>query len=283
MQIINSIISLKKEINSFHQKKLSIGFVPTMGALHNGHASLLNKSRRENDKTILSIFVNPTQFDPKNEDFSSYPRDKKNDILLAKKENVDIIFLPTNKIIYPKGFCSYIITEGLTQTLCGRSRPGHFRGVTTVVGKLLNIVEPNVMYLGQKDAQQAAVLKQMVNDLNYPVKIKICPTVREKDGLAVSSRNIYLNTKQRKEAGYLYQSLRKASTAIKNGERSVAKINKLIRENIQKNTSGLIDYIECVHPENLQPVSQIKGKILIALAVKFAHARLIDNISVNSR
>lgn len=283
MQIINSIISLKKEIKLFRRKKHSIGFVPTMGALHKGHASLLKKSRRENDKTILSIYVNPTQFDLKKEDFSSYPRDKKNDILLAKKENVDIIFLPSNKIIYPKGFCSYIVTEGLTQTLCGRSRPGHFRGVTTIVGKLLNIVGPDSLYLGQKDAQQAAVLKQMVHDLNYPAKVRICPTVRERDGLAISSRNMYLTPEQRNEAVVLNQSLKKAAALIKNGERNVSRINGLITETIHKNTSGLVDYVECVDYHDLQPVPKIKGKILIALAVKFSRARLIDNIIINTQ
>ncbi|MBP9854268.1 MAG: pantoate--beta-alanine ligase [Candidatus Omnitrophica bacterium] len=283
MQIFNSIIPLKKKIKYFTQNELSIGFVPTMGALHEGHASLLRRSRRENDISILSIYVNPSQFDHKKEDFSSYPRDKKKDILLAKKENVDIIFLPSNKIIYPKGFCSYIVNEGLTQTLCGRSRPGHFRGVTTIVGKLLNIIQPNTVYLGQKDAQQAIVLTQMVKDLNYPCKVKICPTVREKDGLAMSSRNIYLSPSERKEASILYQSLKESAGLIKAGERKAQAITSFIRTNIQKNTSAVIDYVECVHTDNLQPIKQIKGKILIALAVKFSKARLIDNIMINTR
>lgn len=283
MIVIKTINSLKREVKRIKQKKLSIGFVPTMGALHSGHASLLNKSRRENDVSVLSIYVNPTQFHPKKEDFSSYPRDKKNDILLAKKENVDIIFLPTNRIIYPKGFCSFITTEGLTQTLCGQSRPGHFRGVTTIVGKLLNLVEPDAMYLGQKDAQQAIVLKQMAKDLNYPVKIIICPTIREQDGLAMSSRNVYLTPKQRKEATTLFQSLTKAKRLIGNGEKNARRIKQLIQDNIKSNTSGRIDYVECVDIDNLQPVKQIKGKVLIALAVKFSKARLIDNIVVTSR
>lgn len=283
MRIINSTKSLKKQINQFKQNNLTIGFVPTMGALHQGHASLLRKSRRENDISILSIYVNPTQFDIKKEDFSSYPRDKKNDILLAKKENVDIIFLPTNKIIYPKGFCSYITTEGLTSTLCGQSRPRHFRGVTTIVGKLLNLVEPDTMYLGQKDAQQAIVLQQMVKDLNYPVKVKICPTVREKDGLAMSSRNRYLTTTQRMEAPVLFQSLQIAKKIIGNGEKNSKSIKSFIRQQIRTKTSSRIDYVECVNIETLQPVKQIKGKMLIALAVKFSNARLIDNIVVTTK
>lgn len=283
MRIINSIKSLKKQIKQFKQKKLSIGFVPTMGALHQGHASLLRISRRENDISILSIYVNPTQFALKKEDFSSYPRDKKNDILLAKKENVDIIFLPTNKIIYPKGFCSYITIEGLTNTLCGQSRPGHFRGVATIVGKLLNLVEPDTIYLGQKDAQQAIVLQQMVKDLNYPSRVKICPTIREKDGLAMSSRNRYLTPTQRIEASVLFQSLQKARRLISNGEKNTLHIKNFIRECIRTKTSGRIDYVECVNIETLQPVKQIKGKMLIALAVKFSNARLIDNIVVTTK
>ena len=254
-----------------------------MGALHDGHLSLIQYSRRENQRTVLSIYVNPIQFDAKKEDFSSYPRPKKKDILLAKKENVDIIFLPTDRVMYPKGFSSFIATTGLTETLCGKSRPGHFRGVTTVVGKLLNMVQPTRIYLGQKDAQQAVVINRMIEDLNFPVKAVICPTVREADGLAMSSRNAYLSPQQRREAPFLYKSLTDARRRIHAGERRSAVIKRSIRGSITAHTGGVIDYVECVDLKSLQPVKYLSGKVLIAIAVKFAKARLIDNVIVQLR
>lgn len=282
MQIIKSFKSLRSQIHRLKTNHKSIGFVPTMGALHEGHLSLLRKSRRENDITVLSIYVNPTQFDPKKEDFSSYPSNKKTDISLAKGENVDIIFLPTTKQMYPEGFSSSIQTDHLTDSLCGRSRPGHFKGVTTIVGKLINLVSPDVMYLGQKDAQQAIVLAQMVKDLNFNTRIKICPTVRETDGLALSSRNQYLSIRHRQQAPVLYQALRRAKHQIRSGDVNSRRIKQSIRKMIEQ-TDGRVDYIECVDVKNLKPVNPLKGKILIALAVKFNSARLIDNIVVNVR
>ena len=277
MRIIKSIPSLRLSINNIKTQNRSIGFVPTMGALHKGHLSLIRKSRRENAITVVSIFVNRKQFGPR-EDFSSYPRSEKSDILLAKKEKVDIIFYPSEKEMYPTGFLTNIGVDRVTDILCGSTRPGHFQGVTTVVGKLLNIVTPNVLYLGQKDAQQAAVITRMITDLNIPVSVKVCPIVREADGLALSSRNRYLTSRQHNEASVIYQSLKQAKKKILTGERSTIKIINLIRKQIKKHSSCAIDYIACVDADSLIPLKRVKGKIMIALAVKFGRTRLIDNI-----
>lgn len=277
MRIIKSIRSLRASIKPLKAKNQSIGFVPTMGALHEGHLSLIRKSRRENNITIVSIFVNPKQFGPK-EDFSAYPRPEKNDILLAKKEKVDIIFYPSEKEMYPTGFLTSIEVDQITNILCGSSRPRHFRGVTTVVGKLLNVVTPRILYVGQKDAQQAAVLKRMVADLNFPVSIKVCPIMREADGLAMSSRNRYLTSRQRNEARVLYESLKQAKKKALAGKQSATATVNLIRKQIKKHSSGSIDYIACTDADSLIPLKHIKGRVIIALAVKFGRTRLIDNI-----
>ena len=279
MQIIKRVGVLRSLINREKEKKKRIGFVPTMGALHEGHLSLIRGSKKENGLTILSIFVNPIQFGPK-EDFKSYPRDQKKDIFLAKKGNVDIIFYPSIMEMYPSGYKTYIEVEDLSWTLCGRSRPGHFRGVTTIVAKLLNILSPDVIYLGQKDAQQCAIIERMVRDLNFPTKVKIMPTIRESDGLALSSRNQYLSAQQRKEAAILYQSLLLAKEKISKGVRSSSQIISLITKNIKRRTSGRIDYVECVDGSTLMPLKILRGKIIIALAVLFEKARLIDNVTV---
>ncbi|HQP12075.1 MAG TPA: pantoate--beta-alanine ligase, partial [Candidatus Omnitrophota bacterium] len=217
MKIITQAKTIQELSQKFRREGKTIGFVPTMGYLHDGHRSLLKACRRHNDISILSIFVNPTQFGPQ-EDFQSYPRDKKKDVLLAKKENVDIIFYPSEKMMYPGRYLTYIHVEKITATLCGASRPGHFRGVATVVGKLLNIVQPHRIYLGQKDAQQCVVIRQMVKDLNFPVQVRVLPTFREKDGLALSSRNAYLTAEERQEAPALYQALKMAREEIRRGE-----------------------------------------------------------------
>ncbi len=279
MQIIKDIKALREILTSARLQNKSIGFVPTMGALHEGHLSLIRRSKKENDLTVLSIFVNPMQFGPR-EDYRTYPRDKKNDCLFAKKEKVDIIFSPSVYEIYPLGYLTYINVEKIADILCGKSRPGHFQGVTTIVGKLLNIVQPQVLYLGQKDAQQCVVLKQMVRDLNFPVTVKILPTMREADGLAMSSRNQYLTRQGRQEATYLYKALKLAKTKILKGERHPTTIIKLMQSLIDKNTSGKIDYIACVDSATLAPLKILKGEILIALAVYFGKARLIDNMLV---
>ena len=276
MRIVKSVQSLRSSIKKYKDQNKTIGFVPTMGALHEGHLALIRKSRRENDIVIISVFVNPKQFGPK-EDFNSYPRPEKKDILLAKNEKVDIIFYPSEKEMYPTGFLTSINVEGITDVLCGASRPGHFQGVTTVIGKLINIVTPDVMYLGQKDAQQTIVLKRMTADLNFPVTVKICPTVREADGLAMSSRNRHLTARQRETATVLYKSLKNAKKRILAGERSSARIIRSMRAEIEKNSPGKIDYIACVNEDSLTPIKQLKGKVTITLAVKFGRTRLIDN------
>jgi len=251
-----------------------------MGDLHEGHRSLLRKSKLENDLTVLSIFVNPLQFGPQ-EDFRKYPRDKKKDEMLAKKEKVDIIFHPSEKEMYPASYLTYVENPALSQSLCGEFRPGHFKGVTTVVSKLLNIVTPDVLYLGQKDLQQAVVIQKMVADLNVPVKVKICPTVREKNGLALSSRNTYLTPQQKQEAAILYQSLQQARKLIQNGEHNPKVIVHTIKKMMQTTHISSIDYIECVQAADLTSLNVLKGNVAIALAVWFGRTRLIDNIFVS--
>jgi pantoate--beta-alanine ligase len=251
-----------------------------MGFLHEGHASLMRRSVKENDVTVLSIFVNPKQFGP-GEDLKNYPRDIKKDEKLAKKENIDIIFYPSVDEIYPTGYLTNVEVSGLSDKLCGASRPGHFRGVATVVLKLLNMVAPDVMYLGQKDAQQALIIRRMVEDLNVPVKVSVMPTVRETDGLAMSSRNSYLSPEERREAVVLHEALSRASHDIKAGERSASKLLQTIRRMITQQTAGTVDYVECVDTKSVLPVSKIAGEVLIALAVKFGRARLIDNLIIN--
>ncbi len=273
MQVVETIPSIRQLIQKAKAKNKKIGFVPTMGALHEGHLSLIRKSKKENDITVLSIFVNPTQFAP-TEDWTKYPRTLRQDILLAKKENVDIIFHPSAEEMYPEGYgegLTCVEVEKLGSILCGKFRPGHFRGVATIVGKLLNIVGPESMYLGQKDFQQTVVLKKMVDDLNFPVTIKVCPTIREQDGLALSSRNVYLTQTQRKEAPILFESLKQAKEQILKGERDLEKITQGIKKNIQKNSSGKVQYVECV---------SLERGVLIALAVFLGRTRLIDNIIV---
>jgi len=282
MKIISNIANIQKTIKACRRKGKTIGFVPTMGALHQGHLSLIRRSKKENDISVLSIFVNPAQFGPK-EDFQAYPRPTAHDTKLAKQEGVDIIFLPTPATMYPTGYLTFVNVENITDgVLCGKTRPGHFRGVATVVAKLLNIVTPDVMYLGQKDAQQCVVLKRLVSDLHFATRVTICPTVREPDGLAKSSRNQYLAPRQRQEASCLYQSLRLARKQIRNGNRDAAAIIMQMRRHIKNNSSGRIDYVACVDPETLQPLKTIKGKTLLALAVRFGRARLIDNVIVPS-
>ena len=281
MRVIRSVRSIQQFIKKAKLAGKAVGFVPTMGALHDGHRSLLRRCRRENDIVVLSIFVNPKQFGPK-EDFTKYPRRERADKKLAKEEKVDIMFVPSAKEMYPEGYLTYIEVEKMTQALCGKSRPGHFKGVTTVVGKLLNIVMPDVLYLGQKDAQQAAVLTRMVRDLNFPVLVKTCPTVREADGLAMSSRNQYLSTGQRKEAVVLYRSLKEARQSVVVGNRLARAIVGKIRSRIARESSGRIDYLECVDADTFMPLKRIQGKTIIALAVWFGKTRLIDNTIVQA-
>jgi len=276
MIVTNSMEEVRSFVKEKKKDGLSVGFVPTMGYLHEGHASLLKESTRENDITILSIYVNPTQFGP-NEDLSSYPRDMERDCKIAEEEGVDLVFTPTDDILYPDNYKTYVYVEGLTNTLCGRSRPTHFRGVTTIVTKLFNIVAPHNAYFGQKDAQQYFILKRMASDLNMDLTLKSCPIIREKDGLAKSSRNVYLNKNERDQAIILNKSLDQAVKNIEDGERKSAKIIEGIRSTIASKNLAEIDYVEIVNSETMQQIDEIKNKVLVAIAVKFGNTRLIDN------
>jgi pantoate--beta-alanine ligase len=279
MRIIRTPERMQKIALSLKAKNRTIGFVPTMGYLHEGHLSLMRRARKDCDISIISIFVNPTQFGPK-EDYKRYPRDLKRDINLAKSVGVDIIFYPSVKDMYPDGYLTYVNVEKITECLCGASRPGHFRGVTTIVAKLFNIIQPDIVYFGQKDAQQARVIQQMVRDLNMPIKIKVLPIVREPDGLAMSSRNTYLSPRQREDALVLSQSLKKARIMIKKGVRSSDTIISMMRNSISKKKTAKIDYIACVDFETFKPIKKIKKDTLIALAIWFGKTRLIDNIII---
>lgn len=278
MRVVRKVKTMQDIAQDAKRKGRVIGFVPTMGYLHEGHLSLARIARKKSDLCVVSIFVNPLQFGPK-EDFKEYPRDIRRDKKLLEKEGVDILFYPEEKEMYANDFATYVKVEKLTEGLCGRSRLEHFQGVTTVVCKLFNIVMPSFSVFGQKDAQQALVIKRMVRDLNMPIKIIIAPTIREKDGLAMSSRNIYLLGKEREEATVLYRSLKVAKEMIERGERNPNAIIGKMREMIEE-TSGKIDYIAIVDTQELKEVDLIKGEVLIALAVYFSKARLIDNIIV---
>jgi pantoate--beta-alanine ligase len=264
------------------RKNKKIGFVPTMGCLHEGHLSLVRRSVSENDVTIASIFVNPLQFGPK-EDFKKYPRDFKRDEKMLKNSGTDVVFYPNLNQMYPQPFYTYVNVERFTDTLCGESRPGHFKGVATVVAKLFNIVRPDIAYFGQKDAQQAIVIKKMAGDLNAGLKIKTMPIVREKDGLAMSSRNAYLSPQERQDAVVLSSSLKLAKRMIKTGERTPKKIKDKMRALIMQRRSARIDYIEIVSEGTLMPASRLRGDILIALAVYIGKTRLIDNLKTRVR
>ena len=263
------------------KKGKTIGFVPTMGYLHEGHLSLMRKARAENDYLVISIFVNPTQFGPK-EDFKRYPRNFARDKRLSNLCGVDVIFYPRAQDMYPEGYKTYVNVEDLSNVLCGASRPGHFRGVTTVVIKLLNIVQPDAAYFGQKDAQQAIIIKRMAEDLDLDVKIKTHPTIRKNDGLAISSRNTFLSRKQRKDAIILFKSLQTAVGMIKSGYNSPRKIAAKMRKMIKSKRGVRIDYIKMVDAQSLTEVKKIKGRLLIAVAVFFGKTRLIDNVIINA-
>lgn len=258
----------------------SIGFVPTMGYLHEGHASLVKTAKKHTDIVVMSIFVNPIQFGP-NEDYADYPRDINRDEEMARGAGVDVIFYPSVEKMYPEGYATYVNVEGLTDNLCGKTRPCHFKGVTTVVAKLFWIVKPDIAYFGQKDAQQAIVIKKMAQDLNMDVEIKVLSTVREKDGLAMSSRNSRLSESERKDAPVLYQSLLKAKELVASGERDAKVIIKTIEGIIRTKPSTRIDYISIADTKNLTDVDVISGQALIALAVFIGKTRLIDNMIVD--
>lgn len=282
MKTITSPAKMTEFVKKAKRKGKRVGFIPTMGYLHDGHMSLVRNAKRGNDIVAMSVFVNPAQFGPK-EDYAKYPRDFKRDAHLAKKEGVDVIFYPAAKDMYPANHSTYVTVENLSNNLCGRSRPGHFRGVATVIAKLFNIVPADSVYLGQKDAQQAFIIRRMARDLNIPVDIKVVPVIREKDGLAMSSRNIYLNDSQRYEAPALFRSLSLANRLIRQGERSSSKIIKAMRDFITKNSSARIDYILIVDTDMLKDIKKLKGQVLIAIAAYFGKIRLIDNVILKVR
>jgi pantoate--beta-alanine ligase len=270
---------MQKLCGKLKRKGKTIGLVPTMGYLHQGHLSLVRIAKSKSDVLVVSVFINPTQFGP-GEDLKSYPRDFKRDKLLLEEEGCDFVFAPRMKDMYPEGYLTYVTVEKITGKLEGRTRPTHFQGVTTIVAKLLNIVQPDIAVFGQKDAQQAVVLKKMVDDLNYGIKMMIAPTIREKDGLALSSRNRYLSEEERKQAAALYESLREAKRLISGGERSVSRIASRMRSLISRQPSAELDYIAITDARTLESLKKLKGEVLISLAVRFGRARLIDNIKV---
>ena len=279
MQTVVNIREMRSESDEFRRQGSRIGFVPTMGFFHEGHLSLIRKARELSDVVVVSLFVNPTQFGP-GEDYNEYPRDEERDRNLAMENGCDILFVPTVEDMYPNEYDTYVNVEHLTSVLCGSSRPGHFRGVTTVVSKLFNIVKPHVAVFGQKDAQQAIVIMRMAEDLNHDVEIAIAPIVRETDGLAMSSRNSYLTEKERAEAVVLHQSLIKAEDLIKAGERQSDVIIRAMMDLITTKDSARIDYVSIVDAHNLQSLAVLQGRVIIALAVQFGKARLIDNILI---
>ncbi|EAK3671866.1 pantoate--beta-alanine ligase [Campylobacter upsaliensis] len=275
MQIINDIKDLKNIIKKWKNQDLSIGYVPTMGYLHEGHLSLIKKASK-NDKIIVSIFVNPMQFGI-NEDLATYPRDLERDAKLCENEGVAVLFTPSVEQMYPKDFSSYVDMNSLTDKLCGAKREGHFRGVCTILMKFFHLITPDVAYFGQKDAQQCAVVKHMVEDLNLDLEIEICPIIREKDGLAKSSRNVYLNGAERKAALVLSRAIFLGENLIKKGERESKIILQAMREELQKESLARIDYIELVNPKTMQNLERIEDSALGALAVYIGKTRLIDN------
>ena len=275
MHTIKTVAATKKLIRKVKQSGKTIGFVPTMGYLHNGHLSLVRIARRKTDFVVVSIFVNPTQFAP-HEDLTKYPRDLKRDKILLKREGVDLIFAPSVKAIYPPDYKTYIYVKDLSKLMCGITRPRHFQGVTTVVLNLFNIIKPNIAVFGAKDYQQALIIKRMVSDLNLDVKIITGRIIREKDGLAMSSRNKYLTAEQRQDATVLYRSLKKIKQDQASGLSDPKKAKKIIKRMIEKQ-NGRIDYIAIVNKDTLAPVKKIKKNTLIALAVFYGKTRLIDN------
>ncbi len=278
MEVTRRIDDVRAAVRRARNGGKTIGLVPTMGALHVGHISLIEQCVKDGHLTVVSIFVNPTQFGP-GEDFEKYPRPLDDDLEICRQHNVDLVFVPPAAQMYPSDNLSWIDVEKVTGLLCGRSRPGHFRGVATVCAKLFNIVQPDGAYFGQKDAQQAVVIKQMGADLNFPIRIVVCPTVREADGLAVSSRNQYLSPRQRKDATCLYKALEKCRSLVSSGTTDSKTIIDEITKTIEAALSvDNIEYIEVVDAQSLEPLEKIDRKTLVALAVRIGRARLIDNI-----
>ncbi|PMC39393.1 pantoate--beta-alanine ligase [Bacillus sp. UMB0899] len=279
MNVVETKQDLRNTLESFKNNQQSIGFVPTMGFLHEGHVKLIEEARKANDVVVLSIFVNPLQFGP-NEDFDSYPRDAVRDDAIAIQAGVDVLFRPQVEEMYPEEPSYTVSVQNRVNVLCGKSRNGHFDGVATVLTKLFHLVQPNRAYFGMKDAQQVAVIDGLIEEFHFPIELVPVQTVREEDGLAKSSRNVYLNEKERAEAPILYKSLTRAKETIVYGERKKQVIIDQVSSLIESESSGTIDYVELLTYPDLKEVEVINGKIIIAIAVKFTNARLIDNITI---
>lgn len=282
MEIITEANQVQKRVDLLRSAGKSIGFVPTMGALHEGHLSLMRRAREENDILIISIFVNPVQFGP-DEDFENYPRDLDRDKELAGEVGVDIIFTPTPDEMYSRTYSTYVDVKDLSEALCGRDRPGHFRGVATVIAKLFNITRPHRAYFGQKDYQQALIIRRMIEDLNFDIELLLMPILREEDGLALSSRNAYLNTKERQQALVLSRSLLRAKEMLDGGEMESRVILKEMKGMISREDLAKINYIGIYHPDTLEEIEMVNDVALVALAVRIGRTRLIDNILWKSR
>jgi len=276
MKVVSTIAGFKE---ARRQMEGTVGFVPTMGYLHEGHLFLARRAKAENDVSVVSIFVNPTQFGPK-EDFARYPRDPERDLAMLEREKTDLVLMPPVEEIYPAGASTWVDVEDVTKTLEGATRPGHFRGVATVVAKLFNIVEPTKAYFGQKDAQQVVVIWKMVTDLNMNLEVVVVPTQRESDGLAMSSRNVYLNPQERQAAVVLWRSMNLAQGLWQKGERDAEKIRNEMVALIKKEPLARIDYVSISDPRTLEELSQVKGPALVSMAVYVGKTRLIDNLTL---
>jgi pantoate--beta-alanine ligase len=277
MRIVAAPDEMRRMVNELRSQGKSVGLVPTMGCFHEGHISLMRAAREECDYVVVSLFVNPTQFGPE-EDFEDYPRDLSRDAQMAEEAGVDCIFHPRAEEMYPQPYLTYVNVEDITETLCGADRPGHFQGVTTIVAKLLNVVPAHRAYFGLKDAQQALVIRKMVEDLDFDMEIVVCPTVREEDGLAKSSRNMYLEPEEREAASVLYRSLQLAGRLVSEGERDAGRILEEMKKLYSEEPLVEPEYIEAVDYRLLEPVDRLQGEVLIAVAARVGKARLIDNI-----
>ncbi len=280
MEVVQAIERVRQLVVQARRQGKRIGLVPTMGALHTGHISLIEQARKDTDYVVVSIFVNPTQFGT-GEDFDRYPRPFEADLEVCKKHKVDLVFAPQPHQMYRRPHLTWVVVEKITEPLCGRFRPGHFRGVATVCAKLFNIVQPDVAFFGQKDAQQAVVIRKMVADLDMPLEIVVCPTIREADGLAVSSRNKYLNPQQRKDAALLYKSLQQCRSLIESGTRDVQTLVGRMHKVLEQSPQIKPEYVSIVDAETLEDLQQVRGRVLVAIAARLGDARLIDNIIVD--
>lgn len=278
--VVTTVAELRRAVADARRAGRTVGLVPTMGALHEGHASLIRTAREATGFVVVTIFVNPTQFGP-HEDFHRYPRPLERDLAVSAAAGADLVFVPEVATVYPPGFRTFVEVTGLQDVLEGRSRPGHFRGVATVVLKLLNMAQPDIAFFGQKDGQQARLIGQMVQDLNVPVEVRVCPTVREPDGLALSSRNAYLDAEQRRHAPAVYAALRAGAACIEQGERDAEVVRRAMAGVIAATPGAALDYAAVADADTLQPLDRLHGRVLLALAVRFGTTRLIDNVLIS--